>query len=262
MGVRLATTDWEDELAEEGGGFRAATDLMHYMIARTTDAGTVQPRAFARARRMILTDSVGKAHAPECVRTCREPDAVWSYVKSHPADMPSYESRRQFFRQEFEPLLGALERFESSPLDNLVDTEAADLDSSAVAIAWRGRATYVRSRGSDHRGPHSFGVDVQDHLGRPAGTLRRPRRPAEALPKSVRRSKDRPERPHRGAISSDPWSLHDRRQGARQSPQPRFRLARRGTHGLPAGRAARSTCSQPRGLDGPVLDGDARFTSR
>ncbi len=149
MGVRLATTDWEDELAEEGGAFRAATDLMHYMIARTTDAGTVQPRAFARARRMILTDSVGKAHAPECVRTCREPDAVWSYVKSHPADMPSYESRRQFFRQEFEPLLGALERFESSPLDNLVDTEAADLDSSAVATAWR---KAVERRTSDPEG--------------------------------------------------------------------------------------------------------------
>lgn len=125
-----------DDLPDEPETFRAASELQHYMVARATDGGEVDQRAFKRARKAILTDSVGKKHAPECVRICREPDAVWSYVKGHTLDMPTYESRRQFFRKEFEPLLSALERLGSSPLDELVDAEAGKLDSASVVAAW------------------------------------------------------------------------------------------------------------------------------
>jgi hypothetical protein len=64
-----------------------------------------------------LGDAVAANAAPECVRICRAPDEVWSYIKAQPKPLDSYESRRVFLRQQFEPLLSMLERFESSPLD-------------------------------------------------------------------------------------------------------------------------------------------------
>src|SRR5438477_773635 len=113
--------------------FRAARELLHYFIARTTDGGRVDPRAFERARRTVLSDPAGKQYAPECVRFCREPDAAWSYVKGHADSLPTHESRRVFFRQQFAPLLDALERFENSPLDELVEVEAEELSSASVS---------------------------------------------------------------------------------------------------------------------------------
>jgi hypothetical protein len=81
------------------------------MIARATGAGDVPPRAFQAARKKLLQHDLADRLAPECVRYCRDPDAVWSYIKSQNPDLPSYESRRVFLRAQFEPLLSALERF-------------------------------------------------------------------------------------------------------------------------------------------------------
>jgi hypothetical protein len=93
----------------------AATELLHFMIARVTDGGKVLRSDFEVARQVVLSDPTGKRFAPECVRICREPDAAWSYIKSREPELPSYESRRQFLREEFEPLLSALEQVEVAP---------------------------------------------------------------------------------------------------------------------------------------------------
>ena len=111
----------------------AASELLQYMSARSTDGGTVDARAFACARSIVLRDEIGKRYAPECVRICREPDAVWTYVKSQEPDLGTYHSRRVFFREAFEPLLSALEQVDHSPLDDLVADKGAELECSASA---------------------------------------------------------------------------------------------------------------------------------
>lgn len=116
--------------------FEAASELLHYMIARVTDGGEVSKHDFARARQVVLADSTGKRLAPQCVRICREPDAVWSYIKGRDPELPSYESRRQFLREEFEPLLAALEVADDSPLDALVSERAVAINAVSIEQAW------------------------------------------------------------------------------------------------------------------------------
>lgn len=114
----------------------AATELLYFMIARVTDGGKVSKSDFEAARRVVLQDPTGKRFAPECVRISREPDGVWSYIKSRDPELPSYESRRQFLRNEFEPLLSALEQTEIAPLDELVSKEIDRLGAASLEHAW------------------------------------------------------------------------------------------------------------------------------
>jgi hypothetical protein len=114
----------------------AASELLHYMIARVTDGGDISKRDFASARNVVLGDATGKRFAPECVRICREPDAVWSYIKGRNPSLDTYESRRQFLRREFEPMLSGLEQGEVSPIDDLVAGEVGDLNAEAIERAW------------------------------------------------------------------------------------------------------------------------------
>jgi len=114
----------------------AATELLHFMIARVTNGGKVPKADFEAARRAVLSDPTGKRFAPECVRICREPDAAWSYIKSRDPELPSYESRRQFLRDEFEALFSALEQVEVAPLDDLVSKEVDNLGAASLERAW------------------------------------------------------------------------------------------------------------------------------
>lgn len=127
----------------------AAKELLHLMIARVTDGGKVSKHDFEAAREVVLGDPVGKRSAPECVRICREPDAVWSYVKSRDPGLPTYESRRVFLRNEFEPLLSALEQGEETPLDGLVSEQIDTLNAASLERAW---AKALERRAADPEG--------------------------------------------------------------------------------------------------------------
>ena len=112
-----------------------ARELLHLIISRSTTRTKIDERAYRAARRDVMADPAAARLAPECARICRTPDEVWSYVKSR-GGLDTYESRRQFFRGEFEPLLSSLERFESAPVDDLVSAEADRLSSESVIAAW------------------------------------------------------------------------------------------------------------------------------
>lgn len=127
--------------------FDAASELKHLMISRATDAPKIDARVYKAARDTVLSDPPAANLAPECVRICRSPDEVWTYVKGQ-FGLDTYQSRREFFRSEFEPLLSALERFGSAPLDDLVSAEAEALNSASVLAAW-GKALERRGADSD-----------------------------------------------------------------------------------------------------------------
>jgi hypothetical protein len=84
----------------------------------------------------VLANPAAKRLAPRIVTFCRDPASVWSYIKAQDG-LDTYAERRQFLREEFEPLLTALERFEESPVDALAEAASADLNSDSVTAAWR-----------------------------------------------------------------------------------------------------------------------------
>jgi hypothetical protein len=135
-------------VSQQSQTFEAARDLLHLMTVRVATSGPkVSRREYESARASVLADSSAAKLAPECVRRCRTADEVWSYIKAR--DLPTYESRRQFLGDEFEPLLSALERFESSPLDQLVSIGTRHLDSASVSAAW---TKAIERRASDPEG--------------------------------------------------------------------------------------------------------------
>jgi hypothetical protein len=127
----------------------AASELLHFMVARVTDGGEVDKHEFADARKKVLADRTGKKVAPECIRFCREPDAVWSYIKGQDPELPTYESRRVFLRKEFAPLLDALESFDEAPIDELVADQAKGLNAVSIERTW---AKALDRRHSDPEG--------------------------------------------------------------------------------------------------------------
>lgn len=114
----------------------AASELKHLMVARVTGASDISSSAYRSARDAIVGDPAAVKLAPECVRVCRSPDEVWTYTKGR-FGLDTYQSRREFFQREFEPMLTALERFASAPLDDLVSNDAEALSAASVLAAWR-----------------------------------------------------------------------------------------------------------------------------
>lgn len=117
------------------------------MVARVTGA-TVDREAFAAARDTLVADAAVARLLPECVRYCRSSDEVWTYIKTQEG-LDTYHLRRVFLRNEFEPLLSALESATSAPLDDLVTGAAAALDSQSVTAAW---AKALERRDADPEG--------------------------------------------------------------------------------------------------------------
>jgi Abortive infection C-terminus len=115
--------------------YEAAEEMMHLMLAQAT-GGIASAPDYKRVRTVLLADESTSSLVPRFVRTCRDPDAFWAFIKAKHSGSGSYEARREFLRTEFEPLLTALERFEASPVDDLVAESAEVLGSASVIAAW------------------------------------------------------------------------------------------------------------------------------
>ncbi len=109
--------------------------MLHLMLSQST-GGIVPDSEYTRVRTALLADEAIRSLVPRFVRACRDPSAFWSFIKNKYSGPGSYEARREFLRTEFEPLLSALERFEASPVDELVVESVDALGSASVTAAW------------------------------------------------------------------------------------------------------------------------------
>jgi len=70
---------------------------------------------------------------PRFVHTCRNPGEFWGFIKPQFAH---YHERREFIRQEFDPLLSMLESESRSPSDGNVSAAVQRVSSDYVSEAW------------------------------------------------------------------------------------------------------------------------------
>lgn len=89
------------------------------MLAHAT-GGDATPADYKRCRKILVEDTSISGLLPRFVRTCRDPGAFWSFIKSKASGSGSYDARREFLREAFDPLLTTLERADQSPLDHEV----------------------------------------------------------------------------------------------------------------------------------------------
>lgn len=69
-------------------------------------------RAYGEMRRELLGDPRFNGLAPTFLKRCRDTGSLWSFAKSVDS---SWEPRRKFIRDEFEPLLSFLETGRKGP---------------------------------------------------------------------------------------------------------------------------------------------------
>ena len=108
-------------------------ELLTGLIAAAT-GGTFDNDEYQRLRKELLANPRVKEKLPSFVRTCRDTDAFWGFVKPMYAH---WEERRRFLRSEFEPALNLLETDMASPTEETISQAIAKLNSDRVADAWR-----------------------------------------------------------------------------------------------------------------------------
>lgn len=88
---------------------------------------------YVELRRMFMSDPVLRPLLPEFVRTCRDLQHFWPFIKGV---SPKWEPRRLFVRNELSPLFQHLEGANSAPVDSLVSEVLQTFDANGVHFVW------------------------------------------------------------------------------------------------------------------------------
>lgn len=112
----MVTSDFDEDLLPVRDPlpaeiYQQVLDHQDELIAFFTGS-SMEPAKYAALRTDLLNNPVYGGLAPKFLRRCRDTGSLWSFAKS--VD-PSWEPRRQFVREQFEPLLDLLEGKQSVP---------------------------------------------------------------------------------------------------------------------------------------------------
>lgn len=88
---------------------------------------------YSQLRGMLMQDPTLVPLLPPFVRTCRDLNHFWSYIKG--VDK-SWEPRRVHVRSELSPLFNYLEGTNRSPLDSVASDALASFDADGVHVVW------------------------------------------------------------------------------------------------------------------------------
>ena len=91
-------------------------------------------RDYATIRMLFLRDSKISEKLPRFIKTCRNLPEIWSFIKPKFAH---YHERREFIREEFDPLLAMLETEARSPSDALISETVQNVSSTYIQDVWK-----------------------------------------------------------------------------------------------------------------------------
>jgi len=111
----------------------AAESMKNMLMSHATD-GAGDPAEYRNLRQTLLRDAATKARLPRFVQTCRTLDDFWSFIKHKFA---KYAQRRDFLRDEFDPLLTMLEGAAMAPGQDTTTAVMERLDWEGVQAAWQ-----------------------------------------------------------------------------------------------------------------------------
>jgi hypothetical protein len=91
-------------------------------------------RDYGSIRMRFMRDSEINKRLPLFIKTCRNLQEIWSFIKPKFAH---YHERREFIREEFDPLFAMLESEARSPGDVSISATVARISSSYVQETWQ-----------------------------------------------------------------------------------------------------------------------------
>lgn len=119
-------------MEEFQNAFERAEYLQGMLITHAT-GGASDSSHYQLLRSEFLSDPACKNLVPRFVRTNRNLDQFWQYIKGK---FPTYAERRTFIWEEFAPLLEHLETGAKTPSDKPISDTLEKLDESGVHAVW------------------------------------------------------------------------------------------------------------------------------
>ena len=107
--------------------------LKNMLVSHATGGGC-DAIEYKKLRTELLAVPRISEKLPRFVLTCRSPAEFWGFIKSK---FGHYHERREFIRQEFDPVLSMLELESRSPNDENVSAALQRSSSAYVQEAWR-----------------------------------------------------------------------------------------------------------------------------
>ena len=109
--------------------------LRAIMIDRVTYSrgGPESGRLYDALRGSLMQDDALRPRLPQAVRVCRMLSDLWDFIQPK---FPNYASRRNYFRDEFDPLLTYLENLANNPGNEILDGRFDDLSVAEVRNLW------------------------------------------------------------------------------------------------------------------------------
>ncbi len=114
---------------------RKVESLKNLLVARATGGSDALDGAeYILLRRTLLADQHIAEKLPRFVMTCRSLNEFWGVVKMK---SPNYAGRREFLRQEFDPLLTMLESESRTPSDAFVSATVVRFSPGYIQETWQ-----------------------------------------------------------------------------------------------------------------------------
>jgi hypothetical protein len=107
--------------------------LKNMLVSQAT-GGACDATEYKNLRFELVSDPRISQKLPRFVRTCRNPGEFWGFIKPKFAH---YHERREFIRQEFDPVLSMLESESRAPSDGNVSAAMQKVSSDYVTGAWQ-----------------------------------------------------------------------------------------------------------------------------
>lgn len=113
-----------------------AAESLKIMLVSHATGGAADPAEYKRLRKELMTNPrVGKL-LPRFVQNCRDPGEFWNFIKAKISGAGSYELRRAYLRNEFDPLLGMLEAESHTPSDAGITAAVQSVNSAYIQETW------------------------------------------------------------------------------------------------------------------------------
>jgi Abortive infection C-terminus len=111
--------------------------MMENILLAACEGDRSQTGMYTQLRGILMDDEMLKALLPQFVRTSRDLNHFWSYVKDLPTGTSGHwEKRRRHVRDGLTPLFDFLEKRNTAPVDNVASDLLKSVDPDGVHAVW------------------------------------------------------------------------------------------------------------------------------
>lgn len=123
-----------------------SVDLLKLLLVSRATGGIGDDNEYKDLRRELTASSRIEKMLPRCVHVCRDLSEFWDFIKPK---FGTYAERREYLRDEFDPLLTMLETEFRTPSDAAISATVQAVSSAFVQEAWH---KALERRSSDPEG--------------------------------------------------------------------------------------------------------------